>query len=105
MQRQPDIAAEAILENLTTALIIIAADGSINFMNASAESLFGVSRNQVTGRRLVELLPGLAALDELIGRAMSEEQSFGKTLTFSVPHQERFLSKVFTVPNGPKSPF
>ncbi len=63
-------------------------------MNASAEGLFGISRNQVQGRKIGELLPGLDSLDELIGRARAEQQSFGQDLTFSVPHQDRINVQV-----------
>jgi two-component system nitrogen regulation sensor histidine kinase GlnL len=58
-------------------------------MNAGAESLLGVSRNQANDRQLIELLPGLEILDELINRALIEDQSFGRSLAFSVPTRER----------------
>ena len=35
------------------------------------------------------LSPDLAALDDVIGRARREDQSYGQDLTFSVPHQDR----------------
>lgn len=58
-------------------------------MNASAELLFGISRNQAQDRKVDELLPDLAGLGELIERARREDQSYGQDLTFSVPHQDR----------------
>lgn len=58
-------------------------------MNAGAESLLGVSRNQARDRQLHELLPGLEVLHELTHRALMEDQSFGQNLTFSVPNRER----------------
>ncbi len=58
-------------------------------MNAGAESLLGVSRNQARDRQLNELLPGLEVLNELTHRALMEDQSFGQDLTFSVPNRER----------------
>jgi len=63
-------------------------------MNAGAESLLGISRKQARDRQLTELLPGLEALDELIGRALRDDQSFGQSLTFSVPHHERSAVEV-----------
>jgi two-component system nitrogen regulation sensor histidine kinase GlnL len=57
-------------------------------MNAGAESLFGVSRSKAADRSISQLMPGVAALDELIERTLQEKQSFGQTLTFSVPNQE-----------------
>jgi two-component system nitrogen regulation sensor histidine kinase GlnL len=50
--------------------------------------MFGISRNQVQGRQLAKLLPGLDALEEIIARAKTEQQSFGQDLTFSIPHQD-----------------
>lgn len=58
-------------------------------MNASAESLLGVSRNQARDRKVDELFPGLEGLDELVERARRDNQSFGQDITFSVPHQDR----------------
>jgi two-component system nitrogen regulation sensor histidine kinase GlnL len=58
-------------------------------MNASAESLLGVSRNQARDRKVDELFPGLEGLDELVERARRYNQSFGQDITFSVPHQDR----------------
>lgn len=58
-------------------------------MNAGAESLLGVSRNQAENRPLNELIPGLEALDELAKRTLTENQSFGQSLTFSVPNRDR----------------
>jgi two-component system nitrogen regulation sensor histidine kinase GlnL len=88
------MAVGAILENLTTALVIVGADNGVVFMNTSAEGLFGISRNQAQGRMIASLLPGLDSLDELIGRTRAEEQSFGLDLTFSVPHQDRINVQV-----------
>jgi two-component system nitrogen regulation sensor histidine kinase GlnL len=84
----------AILENLTTAVLIVTPETRVVFMNAGAESLLGVSRKQARDRQLTELLPGLEALDELIGRALRDDQSFGQSLTFSVPHHERSAVEV-----------
>jgi two-component system nitrogen regulation sensor histidine kinase GlnL len=58
-------------------------------MNASAELLFGVSRNQARDRTVIEILPDLAGLEDLIARARHGQQSFGRELTFSVPQQDR----------------
>lgn len=57
-------------------------------MNAAAESLFGISRNQADQRQLGDLFPGLEAVDELVDRALTREQSFGQSLAFTVPHQD-----------------
>lgn len=58
-------------------------------MNPAAELLFGISERQAGGRRLGELTPGLAALDEIIDRAVAERQTFGQNLELALPHLER----------------
>jgi two-component system nitrogen regulation sensor histidine kinase GlnL len=63
-------------------------------MNAGAEQLFGLSRNQAANRTLYSLLPGLDKLRSLTERADREGQTFGQPLTFSVPHQERMNIQV-----------
>lgn len=79
---------DAILENLSTAVIIIAADKSVVFMNAGAESLLGVSRNQTSGRGLHEFVPDLGELNQLVNKALSHKQTFGHSLSFSLPSQD-----------------
>jgi two-component system nitrogen regulation sensor histidine kinase GlnL len=79
----------SILDSLTTATIIVWRDGRIEFLNISAEQLFGMSRKQAKNRMLYGLLPGLDPLRGLIDHACSDGQSFGTNVTFSVPHQER----------------
>jgi len=86
--------ALSILDSLSTATLIITCDGSIIFMNAGAEQLFGLSRNQAANRTLYGLLPGLDKLRSLAERADHEGQTFGQPLTFSVPHQERMNIQV-----------
>lgn len=67
----------------------MAADSRVVFMNAGAESLLGVSRKQIRGRRLHEFVPGLGELDALVERALSREQTFGHSLSFSIPRWDR----------------
>jgi two-component system nitrogen regulation sensor histidine kinase GlnL len=86
--------ALSILDSLSTATLIITRDGSVIFMNAGAEQLFGLSRNQAANRTLYGLLPGLDKLRSLAERADREGQTFGQPLTFSVPHQERMNIQV-----------
>jgi len=86
---QPGPLAGAILDNLTTAVVIVTAGGHIVFMNAGAEALFGVSKNQAAEREISGLLPGLEDLAELVRRAVRENQTFGQDLNFSVFHEDR----------------
>jgi len=86
--------AATILENLFTAVIIVAADNSVVFINASAELLFGISRKQAKDCQVSQLVPGLGDLDELIHRARANQQSYGQDLTLSVPYQGRMNTQV-----------
>ena len=78
-----------ILDQLTTAVVIVLSDGRLVTMNAAAEQLFGVSEKQLFGHPLPGALPGLEGLSDLIQRTGCEQQTFGQDLAFSVPQQER----------------
>ena len=86
--------AEQILENLGTAVIVLAEDQLILFMNAAAEAMFGLSRKQAAGRLPVDLTPELQALEPLFDQALKTGQSFGTNLTFTVPQRDFDTVKV-----------
>jgi two-component system nitrogen regulation sensor histidine kinase GlnL len=67
-----------ILDSLSTSVLIVDRDRSLLFLNVSAETLFGVSRNQVRGRPLAELLEDSAVLDEVIDRAATTSRPFSR---------------------------
>lgn len=54
----------ALLDGLTTSVIVLGADGSVRYLNAAAEALLAVSRTQSLGRLLGDLLRGTEALAE-----------------------------------------
>lgn len=70
-------------------MLIVTAEKRIDYMNAGAESLFAVSRNQAVDRLIGEYLPGLDSLEALIDRAFEQDQSFGQNMNFASPHQDR----------------
>jgi two-component system nitrogen regulation sensor histidine kinase GlnL len=70
-------------------VLVVTAENRVVFMNAGAESLFGLSRNQTRDRQLSELIHGLGDLDELTRRALTEDQSFGLRTSFSLPSDDR----------------
>src|SRR5690606_25796132 len=67
-----------ILDSLSTSVLIVDAHRSLLYLNVSAETLFGVSRNQVRGRPLAELLQDSAVLDEVIDRAATTSRPFSR---------------------------
>jgi len=82
------LSAENILENLATAVIVLAEDQSILLVNAAAETLFGLSRNQTVGRMPTDLIPELQPLESLLDRVLKTGQSFGRNLSFTVPQRD-----------------
>ncbi len=64
-----------ILDSLSTSVLIVDRARSLLYLNVSAEALFGVSRNQVRGRPLAELLEDSAVLDKVIDRAANDVPS------------------------------
>ena len=81
-------AAEELLENLATAVLVLAEDQAILFVNAAAETLFGLSRKQAVGKKLAELVPDLGPLVPMIERTLDDGQSFGQSLSFAVPQRD-----------------
>jgi two-component system nitrogen regulation sensor histidine kinase GlnL len=67
-----------ILDSLSTSVLIVDRSRSLLYLNASAESLFGVSRNQVRGRPLAELVEDSALLDSVIDRAATTSRPFSR---------------------------
>jgi two-component system nitrogen regulation sensor histidine kinase GlnL len=67
-----------ILDSLSTSVLIVDRDRQLLYLNVSAETLFGVSRNQVRGRPLTELLADSQGLDAVIDRAATTSRPFSR---------------------------
>jgi two-component system nitrogen regulation sensor histidine kinase GlnL len=67
-----------ILDSLSTSVLIVDRDRQLLYLNVSAETLFGVSRNQVRGRLLSELLQDSQGLDAVIDRAATTSRPFSR---------------------------
>jgi two-component system, NtrC family, nitrogen regulation sensor histidine kinase GlnL len=67
-----------ILDSLSTSVLIVDRERQLLYLNVSAETLFGVSRNQVRGRPLAELLHDSQALDAVIDRAATTSRPFSR---------------------------
>ncbi len=61
---------DRILDGLTTSILIVDGAQKLIYLNNSAETLFGVSRNQMLGKPLSELLVDAAALSAVVTRAV-----------------------------------
>ncbi|MBT8442467.1 MAG: PAS domain-containing protein [Gammaproteobacteria bacterium] len=85
---KPVASADAILEQLGTAVAIVDGAGEIRYLNLSAESLFGVSRRQSIGSTMDVLAPDLEDLAHLIVRALVEERSFGRDIAVTLPRRD-----------------
>jgi two-component system nitrogen regulation sensor histidine kinase GlnL len=61
---------DRILDSLSTSILIVDAGHTLLYINVAAETLFGVSRNQVRGRPFAELLVDAVPLSEVVERAV-----------------------------------
>jgi two-component system nitrogen regulation sensor histidine kinase GlnL len=66
------------LESLTTGVILLCAGLEVRYANPAAEQLLGVSRQQLAGRALLELVPGLDVLRPLLERVRDTGQDFSR---------------------------
>lgn len=60
---------DRILDSLSTSILIVDAGQHLLYINVAAETLFGVSRNQVLGKPVADLLIDATALSEVVRRA------------------------------------
>ncbi len=65
-----------MLEHLATAVLRLAPDTSVGYMNPAAESLLQVSARQALGTPLQRLVPSLAALDYAVRLARERDASY-----------------------------
>lgn len=62
------------LENLTTGVIVLGAGLEVRYVNPAAEQLLGVSRQQLGGRVLTDVVPGLGVLRPLLEKVRDTGQ-------------------------------
>ncbi|HEY3392726.1 MAG TPA: PAS domain-containing protein, partial [Lacipirellulaceae bacterium] len=70
--------ATRILDSLSTSVLIVDRSRAILYLNVAAETLFGVSRNQMRGRPLAELLTDATAIESVIERAVERWRPFSR---------------------------
>jgi two-component system nitrogen regulation sensor histidine kinase GlnL len=78
LAHRPFIEASRILDGLSTSVLIADRAHTMLFMNVAAETLFGMSRNQVRGRPLRELLADSSGLDAVIERAVATWRPYSR---------------------------
>jgi two-component system, NtrC family, nitrogen regulation sensor histidine kinase GlnL len=62
------------LENLTTGVVVLGPGLEVRYANPAAEQLLGLSRHQLSGRSLLELVPALEVLRPLLERVRDTGQ-------------------------------
>jgi two-component system nitrogen regulation sensor histidine kinase GlnL len=67
-----------ILDSLSNSVLIVDRERALLYLNVAAEALLGVSRNQVRGKLLAELLHDGSGLDAVIDRATQTWQPFSR---------------------------
>ena len=92
------------LENLTTGVVALDAGLEVRYANPAAEQLLGVSRQQLTGRILSEVVPALEALRPVVARVLETGRGFSRReLVFSTgPEAEVGLALdcLLSIPEG-----
>lgn len=84
--------APQILDNLATAIMVVAPDRSVRYLNAAAEGLFGFSARAVTGRRTDDLF-GDGPLAARLADAIDDARAFtARELPLSVDGGARALT-------------
>jgi two-component system nitrogen regulation sensor histidine kinase GlnL len=76
-----------LLDDLTTGIVLLNKSGEVNWMNAAAENMLGVSLRRARHNPLPGFVPGIEELVELTQRARLEGQNFGRAI--SVPSPQR----------------
>jgi len=69
---------DRILDSLSTSVLIVDQKLDLLYLNVAAETLFGVSRNQVRGRPLAELLVDASGLNAVVERAIETWRPFSR---------------------------
>ena len=82
---QTEIRAAEILDGLTTGVVLVSADGTVQRLNASAETVLGISAALAAGKSFHTLLPAFVGIEELLQRALANRQSFGHELSMPSP--------------------
>lgn len=75
---QPMTDLARILDHLNTSVLLVDRDQAVHYLNVAAENLLGLSRNQILGRSLAELLRNSAELSGIVDRAFETWQPYAR---------------------------
>jgi len=78
----------SLIDAIATGVVQVTAAGEIEWLNAAAEHLLGVSLKRARGQRVCDLAPGLQDLETMLERARSTGQSFGRELGIPAPQRD-----------------
>jgi len=67
-----------IIDSLSTSVLLMERGGGLLYLNVAAETLFGVSRNQVRGRQLQDLLIDASGLNAVVERVLQTNRPFAR---------------------------
>lgn len=68
--------AEALINSLTEAVLLLDKRNTVRFINRTGEELFGKSRHEIIGKKLKDVYPGARTLPGLTRKAVREMRSF-----------------------------
>lgn len=77
-----------MLNNLSTAVLLVDRNFDIEFLNPAAEDITGQSIRRASGKSLFDLVPGFDQLSELCERAAGTNQSYGGTIRIRAPQRD-----------------
>ncbi len=69
---------QRILDHLNTSVLLVDRRQVVHYLNVAAETLLGVSRNQILGRTLAELLRDAAELAAIVDRTFEAWQPYAR---------------------------
>lgn len=69
---------DRILDSLSTSVLVVDRAQCLLYINVAAETLFGVSRNQVLGRPFAELLADASGINAVVERAIKTWRPFSR---------------------------
>ncbi len=67
-----------ILDHLNTSILLVDRNQTVHYLNVAAETLLGLSRNQIMGRSMGELLRNSAELSDIVNRAFDTWQPYAR---------------------------
>jgi len=67
-----------ILDHLNTSILLVDSNKHVHYLNVAAETLLGLSRNQILGKSLVELLRNSSELSAIVDRAFETWQPYAR---------------------------